>query len=171
MKQKVKIKQCSYEQKQSIKIGEDVKIFRFRTEDVEDCATDIVGVIENVGIDFVELIKRDHTVISIPMNRIENVTWLEKKVFSRSDDYDRADTCLHCEQQECRCVKKRVFNFRPCNCEHKSRCNCQKRFIRFQDCVIPFCDKRVELRLGGLTDSLKFELFRHIGSKVKLHVL
>ncbi|AKO92765.1 hypothetical protein [Priestia filamentosa] len=171
MKQKIKRKEHPYVKKQPFKVGEDVKTFRREPEEVEDCSKDIVGIIQNVGIDFVELIRRDHTIISIPMNRIENVEWLEKKVFSRFDDCDKVDTCPHCNQKECKCIEKKVLNPRPCNCRHKSHCNCQKNFIRFQDCVIPFCDKRVELRLGGLTDNLKFELYRHKGSKVKLHVL
>ncbi|RBW70814.1 hypothetical protein [Bacillus taeanensis] len=140
--------------------------FKF-IDDRNDCSLNIniVGVIGNVGVDFVDLIKDDHTVVTILTERIKKIKWIDnncRRFCSRCRGFDCS--CFDCHD-DCRKGCRKV-----CRCEEKKDHHSKKRCTCFFDHVIPFCDERIELRLAGLTDSVNFELFRHIGCKVKLEL-
>ncbi|MDQ0230446.1 hypothetical protein [Metabacillus malikii] len=154
------------------------------------------GVVKDVGRDFVNIIDDHNRVITVFTKNIKKVIWKDNRCRDkhsrchhnsnqcycvqhkrddncRNRDHYKQNRCEHCRDRDChrknRCGHCQEHHHCPncCDCKNDHH---HKDFICFCDHAIPFCDKRVELRLAGLTDNVQFELSRHKGCKVLLDI-
>jgi hypothetical protein len=134
----------------------------------------IEGKIHQVGIDYVNLLLDNNELVTILTNRVSKIVWL---------DPDCTGICRKCHHHTCRCVD---FNREHDDFEIDEHCeecgddhehdddhdhdDCFPKCTCYCDFAIPFCDDKFELRLAGLTYGVNWELFRHIGCRVKLEI-
>jgi hypothetical protein len=123
--------------REKIKIGPDAVLFKYIEDAFEDHSLSIVeGKVWNVGLDFVEILQKDHSIVTVKTDRITHVKWPDKKT---------RELVLDCKYQgHCRCVEfdclrnanvgkrkrpQRVENIRENSCLncHKTPCKCQKK--------------------------------------------
>lgn len=150
--------------KNPIRIGPD----EVRMKLINDLDTlHLEGIICNVGIDFVEVLQNDQTIVTVLTDRIKNIKWADPDCEpscslnhrdGRCDNH--YDQCSHCHDHHVHCPH--------CDGQHDHCCDTHVILVR--DHVVPFCDDRLQLRLAGLTDSVNFELFSHKGCRVILDV-
>jgi len=126
----------SIDEKEEIKIGPDAVLFKYVEDPFDDYSLAVVeGEIYHVGLDFVEILQKDHRIVSVNPNRINYIKWPDKKtrepVFEcknhghcRCIDMDwmrnlhdgkqrrpyrlpkhRGEFCMNCRQTSCKCQK------------------------------------------------------------------
>ncbi|MBB6449220.1 hypothetical protein HNR44_001169 [Geomicrobium halophilum] len=131
----------------------------------------IKGMICNSGIDFVDVLRDDCSMVTVLKDSIRKIQWL--------DDLDCDNPCIddpfkhhdHCHHHHCRFRFHHLLGVDDClHCEHHDCCchdhHCGHHFTCLHDHSIPVCDHRIQLRLSGLTDNLNFQFLRKRGCEV-----
>ncbi|WP_226682948.1 hypothetical protein [Sutcliffiella horikoshii] len=142
--------------------------FKFVSEKYDLTPTCLMeGKIHQVGIDYVNILLDNNDLVTILTDRISKIVWL---------DPNYTGICRKCHHHKCRCVKlNRGYDENFELDEHCEDCgnnpdDCFPKCTCYCDFAIPFCDDKFKLRLAGLTHGVNWELFRHIGCRVKLEI-
>lgn len=105
---------------QSPKIGMDAARFKYiHHNDSEGFYGHIRGEVSHVGIDFVDIKQENQSIVTVPINRISKVNWLEQK---------RERFCSANKYHQCQCVELN----RNINDHHRNS-------SRYENCH--FCDQ------------------------------
>jgi hypothetical protein len=124
----------------------------------------VKGILCNAGSDFIDVLQKDDTVITVMRNHVRNIKWPDPDCnpcdCGRKHDC-RCDQCCsddhHCVGFDCRCDL--------CMNQHRLGHNCACEGLAPHTCI-PVCHGRVSLRLAGLTDRLTFNLQANKGCPV-----
>ncbi len=124
---KKEIRMNSLDKKEEIKIGPDTILVNYVEDPLEDQSLSVVeGEIYHLGLEFVEILQKDHRILSVNLNRINYIKWPDKKtrdsVFECKnhghfrcidmnpmrklhDGKQRREFCMNCRQTRCQCQK------------------------------------------------------------------
>lgn len=159
-----------------------VKRIKRKKTSLECHHTFIRGKICDAGIDFVDILKDDCTVITILRDSIRKIKWLDD-----CHPFDHHNPISRNQNRRCR-YHHLLGVDPPSDASHSKGCHhhccsdhgrghdccCDDHgdghhscdFTCLQDFAIPVCDHRTQLRMAGLTGGLSFQFLRNRGCEV-----